>query len=217
MSSGQRTRAIIDLWHDRGSPDFGYFERVEEWTESFWAPGAQFRAQFDRLDLANVLEIACGAGRHAERAAPLCQRMTLSDTSEEALARARARLRHQPHVRIVPSVDGLTIPLNEDGQFTAVYSYDAMVHFESACVASYLAEIGRLLRPGGMALLHHSNYDAQPAADATDAPGWRNFMNIALLEHLASRRGLEVVQQETFDWVLPLSDALSLLRKPTAA
>jgi hypothetical protein len=39
-------------------------------------------------------------------------------------------------------------------------------------------------------------------------------MSTDLLAHLAARRGLAVEQQETFDWVAPLSDALTLLRKP---
>lgn len=212
----ERTDAIIGLWRDPASPDFAYFERVEQFTDDFWRPGAQFRGWFDRLATHNVLEIACGQGRHAERAAPLCDGLLLTDTSPEALRLAAARLSDRPHVRTILSVDGRTVPVAEDGQFSAVYSYDAMVHFESDCVAGYLSETARLLKPGGMALLHHSNYDAQPAGALSEAPGWRNYMTIGLLEHLASRRGLEVVEQTTFDWVAPASDALSLLRKPAS-
>ncbi|WP_354699204.1 hypothetical protein DSM112329_04913 [Paraconexibacter sp. AEG42_29] len=207
------TAQIIGLWADPSAPDFAYFERVEQYTDDFWRPGAQFRGWFDRLDTRNVLEIACGKGRHSERAAALCGQLLISDTSTTALEHAAERLRDQPHVRSVLSPDGMTLPVAEDGTFSAVFSYDAMVHFESDCVASYLGEIARLLEPGGLALLHHSNYSAQPATPVTDAPGWRNYMSLGLLEHLASRRGLAVVEQEAFDWVVPQSDALSLLRR----
>lgn len=91
-----------------------------------------------------MLEIARGNGRHhAERAASRCSELVLTDTSAEALTFAAARLRERPQVRTVLSADGFTVPLGEDGTFTAVYSYDAMVHPESACVASYLAEAAR--------------------------------------------------------------------------
>jgi cyclopropane fatty-acyl-phospholipid synthase-like methyltransferase len=211
------TAEIIGLWSSEQAPDFAYFASAEESTDTFWLEGAEFRKQFDQLELAKVLEIACGAGRHSERAAPLCGELVIVDTSAAALELAAARLRDQSHVRTVLSPDGVSVPLGEDGTFSAAYSYDAMVHFEPLCIASYLGELTRLLRPDGLALLHHSNYDAQPAARALDNPGWRNFMNSALFEHLASRAGLEIVSRQTFDWVAPQSDALSLLRKPPVA
>lgn len=211
-----RTDAIADLWRAPGSPDFDYFRRAEEHTDDFWRPGALFREAFDGLDREAVLEIACGAGRHSERAAPLCGRLTALDTSADALERARERLAPFPHAAVLHSPDGMSVPLgpDADGTLSALFSYDAMVHFEPDCVAAYLREAARLLRPGGLALLHHSNYGAQPGDDVTQAPGWRNFMTSELLEHLASRAGLEVAEQQIFEWVLPDSDALTLLRKP---
>lgn len=210
------TTAVADLWRDESSPDYGYFVRAEDesWTSGFWAADSLWRPRFDAMDRTVVLEIAAGQGRHAVRAAEHCGRLVLTDTSARALEVAAARLATSDHVSTVVSVDGMTIPIGEHGRFTGVYSYDAMVHFEASCVASYVGEIARLLAPGGTALLHHSNYAEMPTAPVTDAPGWRNFMTMALLAHIASRCGLEVVEQQAFDWVAPLSDAFTVLRKP---
>jgi len=64
-----------------GAPwrESAYYEDAERWTFLFWEPEHPFRPWFDRLDLRNVLELACGYGRHAERVAPLAGQLTLMD------------------------------------------------------------------------------------------------------------------------------------------
>lgn len=55
--------------------------------------------------------------------------------------------------------DGMTIPGEAvaNATITLVFSWDSMVHFPPIAVTSYLAEVRRVLRPGGTAFLHHSN------------------------------------------------------------
>ena len=100
---------------------------------------------------------------------------------------------------------------------TAIFCYDAMVHFEYDCVISYLYDTTRVLRIGGKALFHHSNY-AAPGSYWAHNPHSRNFMTKDLFAHIAQRAGLDVVQQQLLDWGegparVEAIDCLTLLQK----
>jgi SAM-dependent methyltransferase len=213
-SASVRKDLVIDTWKTASSMDFGYFDKVESMTDVFWDAGTPFRERFDLLDLAATVEIACGKGRHAAQIVDRCPRLHLVDTSVDAAASARARFHDAPHVSVHLSDDGQTLPFLADGSATAVFSYDAMVHFEMLTMAGYLVEIARVLAPGGRALLHHSNYSANPAGGFMDNPHWRNFMSRDVMIHLASRAGLTMLDCHEMDWHAPRLDALSLMEKP---
>ena len=53
-----------------------------------------------------------------------------------------------------------------DGEATFVYSFDAMVYFDSDVVRAYLAEFRRVLAPSGTGFCHYSNYTGNPAGSA---------------------------------------------------
>ena len=209
---------IIACWDTDQSRDFEYFAKFDkpEFIHVFWGPSSRFRLCFYRyLDLTSVLELAAGAGRHAAQVADQCGALTLVDTSPAALALARARFAAKGNVSVLPPTDGASLPLR-DQSMTAVFSYDAMVHFEPLTIAAYLREIHRVLMPGGRALLHHSNYKKNPAGKFSDNPGWRNFMPPGLFAHFASRAGLNVLVHQTFGWAgrWRRTDALTLVERP---
>lgn len=211
---------IIATWAFRNSRDFAYFDAFEspEKVGVFWADGSRFRRCFDKyLDLTDTVEIACGAGRHSAQIAERCGSLVLVDTSPDALQNAAQRFADRSNVHIKLSPDGFSIPI-DDRSASAVFSYDAMVHFEPLTVASYLRETARVLRPGGRAILHHSSYGRNPTGKFTDNPDWRNFMPKGLFMHLADRAGLKVIEHQTFRWgsnwrKWSKTDALSVLEK----
>jgi SAM-dependent methyltransferase len=193
---------IIACWATEQSVDFRYFTEFEkpEFLKIFWGPSSRFRACFFRyLDLTCVLEIASGAGRHAAQVANRCGTLMLVDTSAAALDLARTRFAGTTNIVIPPPTDGISLPAR-DRSMTAVYSYDAMVHFEPLTVAAYLREISRVLVPGGRALLHHSNYAKNPTGKLTDNPGWRNYMPPGLFAHFVDRADLRILLHQTFGW-----------------
>lgn len=163
----------------------------------FWGEESPYRAAFARLDLTSALELACGRGRHAERAAPLAGALAVTDPVAANIAACRARL--PAGVRCVVG-NGRDLSEFADGAFSAVYSYDAMVHFEAMDVVGYLFEIARVLRPGGRALLHLSLEDRYPERSYRDHPCWRNWFSEGLLRHAASRAGLGVLSLERMKW-----------------
>lgn len=206
---------IIDLWKTRSSPDYVYFFKgeSEKWVAKFWEPESIFLKLFNQLDITRCAEIACGFGRHSAQFAERSQELFLIDTSIDALDYARQRFNSMPHIKIIHSEDGLSMPHIPDNYLTAVFSYDAMVHFEPLTVAAYLTEISRTLVPGKKALLHHSNFSGNPTGKISDVIGARNYMTQDLFAHFCSRNNLKILEQHLLDWSFEKSDALTLIEK----
>ena len=193
--------------------DSPYYADAERWTFLFWRPEGHFRQLFDRLDLTSVVELACGHGRHAEQIVNQVGRLVLMDIFEANLDRCRARLQGRTNVEFI-SGDGYTFKPLADSSTTAIFCYDAMVHFSSDLVASYLKEAQRILVPGGLALLHHSNYGCPHEGHYGQNPHARNYMTQALFGCLAQDARLEVVESRVIPWGEESElDCLSLCRK----
>ncbi len=206
------TATVADLWRTKDSVDWGYFRTAEgEKTPPFWREDWPFLKLFRTLDLSATLEIACGQGRHAAHCVDQCGTLHLLDTSIDAIATVRQRFAAKRNVHVHLAEGGSDLLFLNDATLTTVYSYDAMVHFEVETMAAYLREIGRVLKVGGKALLHHSNSSDEGLRPLTSATGWRNYMTADLFAHLAFRGGLEVVDRAVLNWSRAGSDALTLL------
>lgn len=92
-----------------------------------------------------VLELACGTGRHTARLADAGARVTAVDFSRGMLEQARARCGDRA-VRFVEH--DITTPLGfDDASFDAVVCCLALEHVRD--LAPFFAEARRVLRPGG--------------------------------------------------------------------
>lgn len=210
ISDLRQSVAIVgEAWKDST-----YYADAEEWTFIFWDQGRGFRAYFDLLDLREVIELACGHGRHSERVAPLASHITLVDIHDENLDACRRRLGKMPNVSFLKT-EGYDFQPQKDATATAVFCYDAMVHFSPDLVASYLQDTARVLVPGGMALFHHSNYNVATHQHYGKNPHARNCMSMDTFRAYAEAGGLEVVESRTVDWGgVSALDGLTLVRRP---
>lgn len=183
---------------------------------AFWGTGnpqRPFRRLFAELDLRMTAELACGHGRHAGQIYKQVPALILIDVVPENVAFCRERFKGAGNVATMQN-DGATFRPLPDEYVTAIYCYDAMVHFECDVVLSYIRDTARILKRGGRALFHHSNLSAFPGRDHRLNPGGRNFMSQELFIHTARRSGLNVRESVVFDWDAPHTDCLTLLEKP---
>ena len=98
---------------------------------------------------ARILELGCGNGRDAAFFAGRGHHVSAVDFSEVAIARNRARLAGQD--RLAWLVADLAQPLPfVDGRFDLVYARLSLHYFRDATTRRLFAEIGRVLRPGGL-------------------------------------------------------------------
>jgi len=207
-------RAINDDWRQSK-----YYDAAEapDWVATFWSDAKPFERLFGALNRRVLVELACGHGRHtafllSQRAYRDTGRIILLDVNEENAAFCRKRFVGVPAVQVYRNSGHDFQPIG-DGEVTAIFCYDAMVHFEYDTVISYIKDARRILTPGGRALFHHSNYDKAPGRRYTDNPDSRNFMSKALFAHIAMRSGFTVLDQLVLDWTTRESDCLTLLEK----
>jgi ubiquinone/menaquinone biosynthesis C-methylase UbiE len=210
--NGELTQAVATVaesWKESQ-----YYEHAEQWTFAFWNEGTVFRRMFDQLNIDRLLELACGHGRHAERVVSRTTRLVLMDIHDENIAVCQQRLGHHAHVSVLKN-NGFDFQPLPDADLTGIFCYDAMVHFDHRVVASYLKDTFRVLRPGGKALYHHSNYAAPLDQHYGMNPHARNHMTQQLFASLTTEAGLKVIDSQVIDWGADANlDCVTLIRRP---
>jgi len=181
----------------------------DQWRRMIWP-----MLQRNGVDVSQTVELACGFGRNSRKLLEAGSRsLTLVDVNPDNIAYCRQHIQPLGNVSLVQN-NGLDLSALGDGKFTLVYTFDSMVHFDLELVISYVAEFARILQPGGLAFIHHSNFTGSPGSDFRQNPHWRNFMSAMIMRHIAFRNKFEVAEQQIISWggVSGL-DCLSLLRR----
>jgi ubiquinone/menaquinone biosynthesis C-methylase UbiE len=164
-------------------------------------------------DFSVVVDLAAGYGRNSAKLLPQAGQLIVVDINQACIDFCRQRFQGQSKVRFIKN-DGASLKEISDTSVTLVYSFDAMVHFESDVVRSYLREFQRILKPGGTCFCHHSNSMEQPGGGLIP-PHSRNFMCKELFAHYSLKAGLKIVQQTIIDWGdFKNLDCLTKLQKP---
>ncbi|MDE7445441.1 MAG: class I SAM-dependent methyltransferase [Lachnospiraceae bacterium] len=219
---------VVDEWHLMSRLDYEreicaishidsmnqYFEIAETdgALDFFWGKESICHKLFNRLDLENVVELACGRGRHVPHYLDRAGQVTLIDILEKNIDLCRQRFRGVDKISYVIN-NGYDFSELPDGSYTGLFTYDSMVHFELLDIASYLKETYRILKPGGRALFHHSNNDSDYKASYDTGVESRSFMNAKIFAYLAYRAGFEIEEQSIVDWIHPNLDCLTLVVK----
>lgn len=192
-----------------------YFDiaESEKALNIFWGEKSEFFDMFKKLNLESVVELACGRGRHIQKYQSEAGDITLVDILDKNIEFVKERFKDYSNIHYYKNNGYDLSELNNDS-YTALFVYDAMVHFELMDIFSYLKETYRILKSGGMALFHHSNNSSDYKNSSKNPVHGRNFMDKNLFAYLAYRAGLEIVEQRVIDWGgVPNLDCITLVRK----
>ena len=105
-------------------------------VDVFWGGNTIFYQYFRELDLRNVIELACGRGRHVPHYIKQAKAITLVDILEENIMICRERFQNVDNITYYCN-NGYNLEKLADNSYTALFTYDSMVHFEMMDVYAY--------------------------------------------------------------------------------
>jgi len=206
LNSAALNREIWDSWD--------WNRAGEEWTISERWKDSLIRCvlQTEIPHGAAVLEIGPGAGRWTEALLARCSKYTGVDISATCVERCRQRFAHASQAQFIVGSGRDLAPI-ADHSTDAIWSFDVFVHVNRAEVESYVKEFARVLRPGGLAVVHHGTVGGASG-------GWRSDLTAATLHELLSQHTFSVVKSfgrwsdgdATHD--LQYGDVITIFEKP---
>lgn len=185
----------------------------QDWSHIFWQRPWSFRPLFDKLDPGRMVAFFAGDGAQASRAAELAHEVVAIAATADVSANARARLESVANVTC-RTANEKYLPECDEGTVDSLFSYDCLVQMPETNLDAFLAETAHVLRDGGLALLHHSNFLFDDAVAMHDRPHGRASMSAARLAEMANRHGFEVIAQQVIPWgTVTGLDCLSLVER----
>lgn len=136
-------------------------------TESQWY-GCIYPRIRRFLPASAILEIAPGFGRWTEFLVEHCDTLIGVDFAPKCIDACRQRFADHPEANFETN-DGHSLPMVADSSVDFAFSFDSLVHVEAEPLAGYITELARVLKPDGVAFLHHSNYGTYKRLTHTSA------------------------------------------------
>ena len=144
-------------WDDRPDLNLGVSTLGEEWGGPEFAEAivTGVAARYLVPD-ADVLELGCGGGKFSAHLRARSRSLVCSDISADMLRRTRAHVGEGEDVSFL-QLNGRDFRGVPDASIDFIYSYDVLLHLQPQNVFSYLRDARRILRPGGIFMVHAIN------------------------------------------------------------
>lgn len=149
----QRTWSrYAEEWGRRPDLNLGTETLGEEWGGPEFAERivAEVAAPYLGADV-DALELGCGGGKFSAHLRTRARSLTCADISAAMLARAREHVGSEASYVHLNGRDFAGVP---DASVDFVFSYDVLLHLQPQNVFGYLRDARRILRPGGVFMLH---------------------------------------------------------------
>lgn len=166
-----------------------------------------------------VLEIGPGGGRYTSKVIGSVAELTGVDVSMEMVGRQLKRFRSHSNARFLKG-DGRSLQGVPDGSIDLVFAFNVMTQVEVEDFYAYLLEIGRVLKPGGVASLHYAEFSGDEGwsyfdlmrKEWSDDPcrrGRFTELTLATMDMLVDRAGLVRTRNQNV-----ARDAMVVCQKP---
>jgi SAM-dependent methyltransferase len=206
MNSAALNKEIWEAWNWSAAGD--------EWSQSNEWKGSLVRNVLQRYVPAdcNILEIGPGAGRWTEYLLQRAKQYVGIDISSTCVAHCRERFANDS--RAIFSVgSGSDLGNVASSAIDAIWSFDVFVHINRSEVEGYVREFARVLRRGGVAVIHHGSLGGAGG-------GWRSNLTGAAMQEIVRQYDLVSDGSLTY-WVdgetvhqLIYGDVITVIRKP---
>ena len=208
----EQRRNLVKLYHIDNMEEYFDNSEKEESLQVFWEKNSPFFKLFQRLNTERIIELACGRGRHVTKYISQTEKVVLVDILDKNIEYCKDRFRKFENVDYYVN-NGYDLSDLQSDYYTALFTYDAMVHFELMDIYQYLLEAYRVLKIGGRALFHHSNNHSDYKLTFSNAQCGRNYMSKDLFAYLAYRAGFEVLEQKIIHHWSENLDCITLVEK----
>lgn len=174
-----------------------YFALAEKSMQRHWEYYIAPKIGGRRYELA--VDLAIGWGRNTEMLRHMCDKVVGVDINQECIDHCRERFKDADNVSFLKT-DGTELKGIKDASVDLVYCFDAMVHFQPEIVDAYVTEFARVLKPGGIGFIHHSNWTQALGGNFQEQPHWRNYMSAETFAYFVHRDGLKMLEQRIVSW-----------------
>lgn len=185
-------------------------------------PEIMHRLQLTAQD--HVLDLGSGMGFIAEVIAPEVERLCCADVSEVYLRDCKTRLAHLSNVDLCRMTYADLSPLYKF-RFTKAYSTLLFIHFNFYDIVLYLAELAKVMAPGGLVYFDYNDGERFSLGNNQDSFnehlkiykenrehwifGCMHMTSQSVLRHIAPQIGFDVME----NWTSDTSYSQMLLRK----
>ena len=207
-------KANKQLWNDY----YDWSDSGEEWTQEVkkfkgidpekWKNELinKMMQKYIKKD-STILEIGPGGGRWTSILKEMSNNLILADISPKCLDICKKRFANSEHIRYNLIENDLNFI--EDSSIDYVWSYDVFVHINPSIIKKYVREFQRILKPNGIAIIHHSG---KYTDYNNPKEGWRAFFGKEEFLNLINENNLKMNEQNTDLPHLP-GDVISVFRK----
>jgi SAM-dependent methyltransferase len=158
-----------------------------------------------------ILEIGSGAGRWSIELIKLADRVILADISEKCLDICKEKFKRYDKVEYKLVTNFLDF-LGESS-VDYVWSYDVFVHINPTDIKKYVSEFQRILKPGGIAIIHHAGNRTLNTLNTLTTLNPRSMMDGSTFASIVHKNGMEIIDQNNTLHHRP-GDLLSVFRNP---
>jgi cyclopropane fatty-acyl-phospholipid synthase-like methyltransferase len=137
------------------------------------------------------LEIGPGAGRWTEYLLKKCDQLIAVDISETSVHECKRRFHNCGNAKFEVG-NGEDLSSIAGSSVDAVWSFDVFVHINKQQFKSYMVELARVLKPGGVGLIQHGS-----TGGATG--GWRSDVRTTDVNEFLRSNGL-IVEYQVQHW-----------------
>ena len=206
--------------NQQGWDEYDWSKSGEEWTEDVQRYRGIDAAEWKRRLVEGVLleripeggatiEVGPGAGRWTEFLQPRSKRLFLVDVSQKCLDLCRERFGACDNLEY-HRLDDQRLGFAADKSIDSIWSYDVFVHINPTDTERYFVEFARVLRPGGVGVIHHPGDEMN---DETREEGWRSHLQGRFVAHLVEKLGMEILEQNS-EFPHHPGDLITVFRQP---